>query len=216
MKETSQGTYVVSREEELFALLHPRYGFHLLGQFREACTASEAARRLGDPASKVSYHVGRLQELGLLEPVAGAGGRGQPLQAVAQRFVLTPQLFPLLNNETVRPMLEALLESFLAAGEVPEPDPAREYVLMDWHAEAAEESSLPAHDWATQRRGVQVQQFHLTRERYAALMTDLQTRIEQEIRASRGKPEGKWHTVALLGFPGTLLPLVEREETKRQ
>lgn len=190
-------TYTVSREEELLTLLNPRYGFHLLGQFTEPCTASEAARRMGEHASKLSYHVGRLQELGLLLPAPEGQGRGQHLRAVAQRFVLAPSLVPILNNETIRPMLDALCESFLASSEVPEHDPAQEYVLMDWSK--AQDAPALRQDWSQGRRGVEVQPFHLPPARYAALMNDLQRRIREEVQASQETKSGKWHTVALWG-----------------
>lgn len=201
-------TYTVGREEELLALLHPKYGFHLLGQFGEPCTASEAARKMGESATKLSYHVGRLQELGLLVPAAAEVGRGQPFQTVAGRFVLAPELFPLLSNELVRPMLQALVDAFLAANGGPEPDSEHEYVLMD--LQKAHEAPL-RHDWHKERRGVEVQQFRLSKERYAALMTDLQERIGQEMQATGKDQQDKWHTIALMGFPGNLLPMAEKE-----
>lgn len=201
-------TYTVRRAEELLTLLHPHYGFHLLGQFAEATTASEAARKMGESASKISYHVGRLQELGLLD-TAGGEGRGQKLRAVATRFVLAPALLPLLSSETVRPMLTALTEAFLVSASRQEADPAREYVLMDLARDAA--ISL-APDWQTERRGVVVQQFRLPRERYAALMNDLQQRLQQEVDAASDDQPGGWHTVALIGFPGTLLPMANGQE----
>ncbi|MGX9687547.1 helix-turn-helix domain-containing protein [Deinococcus wulumuqiensis] len=200
-------THIVRREEELLALLSPQFGFHLLGQFVQPTTASEAARRLGESASKVSYHVGKLQNLGLLEPAGNGEGRGQHLQARAQRFVLDPALLPALDSETVRPMLTALTEAFLAASAQAEPDPAREYVLMDLTPDAAH--SL-APDWKTERRGVLVQQFRLPRERYAALMTELQERLQREADTGAKAERDQWHTVALLGFPGTMLPLAEK------
>lgn len=201
-------TYTVRREEELLTLLHPHYGFHLLGQFAEATTASEAARRMGESASKISYHVGKLQELGLLEAAEGEG-RGQKLQAVATRFVLAPDLLPLLSSETVRPLLTALTEAFLTSASREEADPAREYVLMDLARDAA--TSL-APDWQTERRGVLVQQFRLPRERYAALMTDLQQRVQREVDTASSDKQGGWHTVALIGFPGTLLPMSDKQK----
>lgn len=201
-------TYTVRREEELLTLLHPHYGFHLLGQFAEATTASEAARRMGESASKISYHVGKLQELGLLEAAEGEG-RGQKLQAVATRFVLAPDLLPLLSSETVRPLLTALTEAFLTSASREEADPAREYVLMDLARDAA--TSL-APDWQTERRGVLVQQFRLPRERYAALMTDLQQRVQREVDTASSDKQGGWHTVALIGFPGTLLPMSDKQQ----
>ncbi|MDO4245671.1 MAG: hypothetical protein Q4C89_06590 [Deinococcus sp.] len=192
-------TYTVRREEELLTLLHPHYGFHLLGQFAGATTASEAARSMGESASKISYHVGKLHELGLLEAAEGEG-RGQKLQAVATRFVLAPDLLPLLT---------ALTEAFLTSASREEADPAREYVLMDFARDAA--TSL-APDWQTERRGVLVQQFRLPRERYAALMTDLQQRLQQEVDTASGDRQGGWHTVALIGFPGTLLPMANGQK----
>lgn len=201
-------TYTVRREEELLTLLHPHYGFHLLGQFAEATTASEAARRMGESASKISYHVGKLQELGLLEAAEGEG-RGQKLQAVATRFVLAPDLLPLLSSETVRPLLTALTEAFLTSASREEADPAREYVLMDLARDAA--TSL-APDWQTERRGVLVQQFRLPRERYAALMTDLQQRVQREVDTASDDKQGGWHTVALIGFPGMLLPMSDKQQ----
>ena len=46
-------------------------------------------------------------------------------------------------------------------------------------------------------------------------MTELQERVLREVQASREetgdeKAEKQWHTVALLGFPGTMLPLAEK------
>lgn len=201
-------THIVRREEELLTLLHPQYGFHLLGQFAEATTASQAARQLGESASKISYHVGKLQELGLLDTAEGEG-RGQKLRAVATRFVLAPALLPLLSSETVRPMLIALTEAFLASASRQEADPAREYVLMDLARDAV---TSMAPDWQTERRGVLVQQFRLPRERYAALMADLQQRLQQEVDAARDDQPGGWHTVALIGFPGTLLPMSDKQQ----
>lgn len=192
-------------------LLNPQFGFHLLGQFMEPITASEAARRMGQSASKVSYHVGKLQELGLLQVTPAPTGRGQQLQAVAQRFVLHPALFPVLSlsNETLRPMpmLSALFDAFLSSSDTPEPDATKEYVLMDFRT-GADTPHMP-HGWEDGQRGLVVQQFHLTRERYLALLNDLQDRVVQEAQASRDTPAGRWHTLALLAFPGVLLPMAE-------
>ena len=104
-------------------------------------------------------------------------------------------------------MLTALTEAFLAASAQAEPDPAREYVLMDLTPDAAH--SL-APDWKTERRGVLVQQFRLPRERYAALMTELQERLQREADTGAKAERDQWHTVALLGFPGTMLPVAEK------
>ena len=202
-------TYTVNREEELLTLLNPRYPACRLAGRAGFGELPQQMEPMGENASKLSYHVGRLQELGLLLPAPEGQGRGQHLRAVAQRFVLSPVLFPVLSNESLRPMLEVLCESFLSAARMPEPDPSREYLLMDFKQGAA--LSPTQEQWRKDRRGLTVQQFHLSPERYAALMTDLQARIAQEVQASQETGAGLWHTVALLGFPGVMLPMSEQE-----
>ncbi|MFC4638812.1 winged helix-turn-helix domain-containing protein [Deinococcus hohokamensis] len=199
-------TYVLRSEAQLRALLDVRYGGHLLGQFRNGATASEVARRLGEPAPRVAYHVGRLRQLGLLV-AAQRAGRGQTLRAVADRFVVPAALRPALGAHTARPLLASLSEAFLAA-HTPAPDDPQDLTLLDLQAQAGEVDLGPV---APDAARLMVRVARLPPAAYDRIMRAAWDAIAQEEQAQPGARGARLFTLSLMGFPGSMLPLSETQ-----
>ena len=71
--------------------LRPR----ILAQARDPISASDLARRLGQPRQRVNYHVRQLANAGLLQPVGQQRKRNmveQQYVASARAYVLTPEV----------------------------------------------------------------------------------------------------------------------------
>ncbi|MFC4426444.1 hypothetical protein [Deinococcus navajonensis] len=195
-------TYVLCSEAQLRALLDVHYGGHLLGQFWGGATASEAARRLGEPAPRVAYHVGRLRALGLLVP-DDRPGRGQALRPVADRFVVPAAMRPALGTHTARPLLAALSEAFLAAHTLT-PDDPQDLTLLDLRAEAGEVDLGPV---APEAARLMVRVARLQPSAYDRVMRAAWDALAREQQAEAGTRGARLFTFSLMGFPGSLLPL---------
>ncbi|PYE55350.1 helix-turn-helix domain-containing protein [Deinococcus yavapaiensis] len=104
--------YDVENAEQAKLVYDPEYGIRLLGFFIEPRLASEAAKRLGEPANRIAYHVGKLANAGLLKVVATKGKRSL-YQTVAREFMVPKMLLPmhlLDTGKAIEPMLRGLLE----------------------------------------------------------------------------------------------------------
>ncbi|GGK27892.1 hypothetical protein GCM10008955_22080 [Deinococcus malanensis] len=202
-------TFVLQSEAQLLALLDVRYGGHLLGQFRGGATASEAARRLGEPAPRVAYHVGHLRRLGLLVPAPGPG-RGQPLQPVAERYVVPEHLLTLLEAHTTRPVLTALCEAFLTAQGQQVP-PAKDFTLLDLSA-GPRDVDLSTFAPASARLLVRVTR--LTPAAFERMVNAAWDAIAHEEQAAPETRGARLFTLSLMGFAGSMLPLSEAQESK--
>lgn len=195
---------MLSSDAQLRALLDVRYGAHLLGQFRSGATASEAARRLGEPAPRVTYHVGRLRRLGLLIPAPGPG-RGQRLRPAARRFVVPPELAGTLGACAARPLLAALTDAFLTAPAQRQAPEGRELTLLDLDAGPRDVELTAAPDAAQLLTRVT----RLTPAAYDRVLRAAWAAIAQEEQSEeRG---AQLFTLALMGFPGSPLPLAPGE-----
>jgi DNA-binding transcriptional ArsR family regulator len=87
-------TYTVRNGDELAALAHPSR-VRILEALREPGSASEAARRLGEPRQRVNYHLKELERAGLVERVGERRVRNLVevlYQAVAHAFVVSPEV----------------------------------------------------------------------------------------------------------------------------
>lgn len=200
---------MVQTGAQLAALLQVRYGGHLLSQFRDGATASEAARRLGEPAPRVSYHVRRLTGLGLLVP-AGEAGRGRRLRPAAERFVLDPALRPQLHLGSVRPFLTALTDAFLASASLGDTPPEGELVLLDLRRDA-QPAPPPAPPHAPRAL---MRLVRLTPAAYERVCAQAWEALASEAEADPDAPGARYFTLSLLGFPGTMLPLSEDPRRK--
>ncbi len=204
----------MTSEAQLDALLDVRHGTHLLAQFLTAHTASEAARKLGEPANRVSYHVRRLHDLGLLVN-AETRGRRQLYRSVAEDFYLSPELHRSLEGvQGVRPYLNALIEAYLAAGnrQTEQPDTPFVQLSQDGGDERGAALSVgvpepdPAVAFAAQ---LNMRVLHLTPARYRELSALLWQAVQDAEAVPPGTPGTRLCTVALLTFPGSVLPLQE-------
>ena len=196
----------MQREDQLAALLHVRYGGHLLAQFRDGATASEAARRLGEPAPRVHYHVRRLCTLGLLVPEPG--GRGRQLRPVAERFVVAPELRGLLHRGMVQPFLATLTNAFLDSAGPDLADHLPDAVLLDLSADSGGEPPTYASPGAPRAL---VRMVRLTPTAFDRLCSEVWARISAEEKAQAGSSGARYFTLSLLGFPGTMLPLADAD-----
>lgn len=201
-------TYTVRNEAQLAALTDVRYGGHLLVQFRDGATASEAARKLGEPAPRVSYHVRRLAALGLLVP-SQAGGRGRRLRPVADRFVVAPELRGLLRRDLVQPFLTALTDAFLAAAELDLSEHLPEGLLFDLRPGAMRTSTQPSSPPHSPRALVRM--VRLTPAAFERACEQAWEVISAVAEADPDAPGARYFTLSLLGFPGTMLPLASAE-----
>jgi DNA-binding transcriptional ArsR family regulator len=87
-------TYTVRDGNALAALAHPAR-VRILEMLREPASASEAARRLGEPRQRVNYHLKELERAGLVERVGERRVRNLVevlYQAVARTFVVSPEV----------------------------------------------------------------------------------------------------------------------------
>lgn len=199
-------TYVVRGEAQLRALLDVRYGGHLLAQFGEGATASEAARRLGEPAPRVTYHVRRLTALGLLVPAQG-NGQGRRLRPVAERFVVAPELRGLLQRDMAQPFLTALTDAFLGAAGPDLADHLPEGLLFDLRPGApATRAAVPLPSHAPRAL---VRMVRLTPASFERACREAWEVLSAAAEADPGAPGARYFTLSLLGFPGTMLPLTE-------
>ncbi|GGR86405.1 hypothetical protein GCM10008960_11950 [Deinococcus sedimenti] len=82
------------------ALMDFTYGARLLEQFLTPATASGAAHALNEPANRVTYHVRKLLECGLLR-VAGHHGKRVKYIAAAHTFHIPRALVPLDDPLTI-------------------------------------------------------------------------------------------------------------------
>lgn len=199
-------SYVVQREDQLAALLHVRYGGHLLAQFRDGATASEAARKLGEPAPRVHYHVRRLCTLGLLVPEAG--GQGRRLRPVAERFVVAPELRGLVHRGMVQPFLQTLTNAFLDSAGPELADHPPDAVLLDLRSGDADPP--PASPSPGAPRAL-VRMVRLTPAAFDRVCAEVWARVSAEEKAGAGTKGARYFTLSLLGFPGTMLPLAETD-----
>lgn len=205
--QPSAQTFVIAREDQLRALLDVRYGVHLLAQFRSpdaALSASEVARLLGEPAPRVTYHVRRLETLGLLVPAGPPGaGRARRLRPVARRFTLTAALRGLLDAESIRPFLGALTDAMLGASAAWDAGNPHDHVVFD----------LDRQDWLAQTTPGTPRLLMLTRrltpqafERACAAAWDA---LRAEPEAAPDAPGARHFTLSLLAFPGSVLPIAD-------
>ena len=212
MPQPQRSRFTVTSEAQLGALLDVRHGTHLLAQFLTARTASQAARELSEPANRVSSHVRRLHRLGLLVG-AGAQGRRQLYRAVAQDFYLSPELQRSLEGVgRVRPYLAALVEAYLAAGER-RTEPTNSPFLQLSHDGREEPGATlsvvgpepdPAVAFAAR---LNMRVLHLNPARYRELTALLWQAVQDAEPAPPGSPGTRLCTLALLTFPGSVLPL---------
>lgn len=202
-------TLTVQTEAQLAALLDVRYGGHLLAQFRDGATASEAARRLGEPAPRVSYHVRRLEALGLLVPCGGppGPGGGRKLRPAAECFALHPDLRGLLHGDSVRPFLSTLTNAFLASAREHPADPGDRGVFLDLRRHAPGEVTLPPLPPHAPRALVRM--VSLTPAAFERVCAQAWEALASEAEADPDAPGARSFTLSLLGFPGTMLPLSE-------
>jgi DNA-binding transcriptional ArsR family regulator len=87
-------TYTVRNGDALAALAHPSR-VRILELLREPASASETARRLGEPRQRVNYHLKELERAGLVERVGERRVRNLIevlYQAVARTFVVSPEV----------------------------------------------------------------------------------------------------------------------------
>lgn len=203
--------FTVCREDQFAALLDVRHGMHLLSQFLTPRTASEAARALGEPANRIAYHVRRLAELGLLVD-AGTRGKRRLYRAVAEDFELCPELRPSLDDgRGVRPMLDALVEGYLAAGRRVRGGPAAEPFLRLRAGDALEPD--PGVAFASPL-GVRI--LRLTPARFRELHARLWQAVQEAEQSPQAEEGGQLCTLALMAFRGSVLPVTEHENTQRK
>jgi DNA-binding transcriptional ArsR family regulator len=87
-------TYTVRHGDALAALAHPSR-VRILEALRDPASATETARRLGEPRQRVNYHLKELERAGLVERVGERRVRNLIevlYQAVARSFVVSPEV----------------------------------------------------------------------------------------------------------------------------
>ena len=92
--------------EQLGLLFNLPY-YAALYLFKEPLTPSKVARRLQVPANVMHYRVQRLHEAGLLE-IVDDSGRSRTYKSVAERFLLSSDVFPAVS-EALPAMLDGML-----------------------------------------------------------------------------------------------------------
>lgn len=91
---TPAETFTARSAVQARLLLDLPYGARLLEQFLTPGTPSDAAARLGEPANRVTYHVNKHVEAGLLRE-AGRRGRRTLYRTVARSFRVPSRFLPL-------------------------------------------------------------------------------------------------------------------------
>ena len=92
---TAVAVHVISEADRAAAVLHP-LRLRILGELREAESASELARRLDVPRQLVNYHLRQLEADGLVETVGERRKRNcteRLVRAVARSYMISPAAF---------------------------------------------------------------------------------------------------------------------------
>ena len=107
--------FQVSTPAQAEALLDFTYGARLLEQFIEPSIPSQAARALAEPANRVTYHVRKLTDVGLLR-VAGRQGKRVLYQVTARTFHV-PRAFIRLDEPLtlIEPAMREITSSYARA-----------------------------------------------------------------------------------------------------
>lgn len=209
MPDPQATPFQITTSAQAAALLDFTYGARLLEQFLTPCTASQAARALGQPANRVTYHVGKLAGCGLLR-VAGRQGKGTLYEAAAHTFQVPRALVQL--DEPLS-LIEPVMREISAA---------YAHAVLDWQARQghldlrgghpltvslgaphpAETPAVPEGPFppAMRLRAVQLTPAQYRRAQAAldAILSELET--EADGSGEHARPA----TFVLMGFPGHL------------
>ncbi|WP_221089059.1 winged helix-turn-helix domain-containing protein [Deinococcus aquaedulcis] len=197
----------VQTPEQALALLDPQT-LSLLGAFAEPMTPSEAARSLGQPANRVTYHVRRLLSLGLLETAQTVGKRAR-YQVVAVTFVVPYRLTAAADvSEMFTPLFREVSGRFAQAAR----DRAQE--LSEERLEGAITLRLGHHQplhmdpppaaLIRYALNANVRTFDLNAEDYAALQAELGELLERYAARATAAGERRPCTAVAITFPGAL------------
>lgn len=202
-------TYRVENVEQARLVYDPEYGIRLLGFFVEPHIASDAAKKLNEPANRIAYHIGKLADAGLLR-VVGTRGKRTLYRTIAREFVVPKMLLPMHLSDTRRaaePLLRGLLEGMANAT----PDRDAEGVVVRLTSDDAR-SRAEADELAWEVVGkaefvpqLQIAPVKLAPRRFRELQEAL-ARLVDEYREQPDDEHAQECTVALISYRGTFRP----------
>ncbi|MPY65417.1 helix-turn-helix transcriptional regulator [Deinococcus sp. SDU3-2] len=188
------------------ALLDPQT-MSVLGAFAEPATPSEAARQLGQPANRTTYHVRRLLDLELLRGVPGPGKRTR-YQVVARSFVVPYRLTAAADvSDTFAPFFRELEGRFTAAVRERAQELSQERLEGAFTLRLGEvtpfEADPPPAELLSYALIANIQTLSLSAEQYADFERDLGA-LFARYAAHGPAPERRVCTAVRLLFPGAL------------
>ncbi|MGM9322397.1 hypothetical protein [Deinococcus aquaticus] len=196
-------TFQVTSLAQAGALLNFSYGARLLEQFLQPATASHAARAISEPANRVTYHVRKLTDCGLLR-VAGHQGKRVLYVAAARTFHVPRTLVQLDQPLTlIEPVMREVTTTYAHA-------------ILDWQSRQghpdASGDDLTVHlgrgapeaegDTGPFAPALRLRTVQLTPRQYRAAqdaLNDLLTRLESD-----DTDDARTSTFVLMAFKGQL------------